>query len=192
MSRTTMIAAESLEDIRYAAITKERSAAQVYRDLRDRYGDDQLKAPPLRTVQRWYKRFAPAEDTARWALEDSDPGDARHVLAVLREFPYWAAPDQNTLSVALADWVSRVAEAAPTLPYGGVAIVALAYRHNLAPKPDLDLFLAVRPWESEQRSEEYRNLMARNHHTRVPPIIQKAQWGAINAREARATVGGER
>lgn len=171
MPRRPEVDPNSLETIRRAAVTRERSAAQVYHDLKDRYGDDQLKAPPLRTVQRWYKRFAPVEDTAAWALEDSEPADARHVLAVLREFPYWAAPDENTLSVALADWIARVAEAAPTLPYDWVGMVALAYRHDLAPRGDLDLFLASRCWESRERSDEYNSVIAAGY-AKVPTSLR--------------------
>ncbi|MHB0874506.1 MAG: hypothetical protein ACYC5O_00535 [Anaerolineae bacterium] len=164
MSRGPKVAVD-VETVISVLAGEGKTAGQIEEYLsRDPLYNDRL--PGLRTIQRIVKAARETDPSGPWTLEDSNPEDAQHVLGVLRFYHGW--PGKALVTKDLADWIGRVARAAPTLPYRWVGRIALAYLHTAKGQTrDLDQFLAFRPWESQERGLVY-NAYTTGGGARVP------------------------
>jgi hypothetical protein len=141
-------------------VEEEFGPSQIQRELeRNRafYG----RVPSLSTITRLVREAKRTDPSDPWTLPEADPEEARLVLEVL---PYiiestdgraWPTRD-------LAERLTRVRLAAPSIPPRQNYILARLYQHHEALGIDsrvLDLWLAVGAWESDSAARRFLQLL---------------------------------
>lgn len=151
-------------------VIEQRSPSQIYEYLsgQERFAD---RMPSLRTIQRLVKEMEPPDPTEEWRLADTEPEDARLVLDVLAAVTV-KTRGRARLTRATAEWVIRVRRAAPTLDPFEAYLYAREYRareERRGDTRDLDLYLALAPWDSEDARRDYEALLNEG-------ITTSSQW----------------
>lgn len=121
---------------------------------------DYLKDHPLqlRTVQRIVASLTPRDTSAPWTLKDADPGDARSILDMLAWLIEYTEGRKTTVSKAEAEWILRLAKAAPDLPAQMVWNLTRAYLlagEDEAKLAEIDHLVAFAPWRGKDGTARY-------------------------------------
>ena len=162
--RKTRLPAEVLtriEDWALKGFTAQQIATQLDKD--ESFGKYGVPFE-LKTIQRHVKSLTPRDTSGRWSLGDADPDDARTVLDVLSAVIVASEGRITTFTIDEADWVLRVAKAAPGLRPFTVWATARFYmlrKANGEPTSDLDAFLAFAPWQSSEAGLHYMAAIAK-------------------------------
>ncbi len=142
------------------------------------------RVPTLRTIER-YARSAPMnreESDEAWRPVDADYNEAALVLPVLG-YVIWSTDGRiKSITKREAEWIAHVLRMVPELAQpdrdskGGIPgmslavfLIALDYAEREStgePTEELDLFLALGPWRSDEAREHYSELVERGF---VPP-----------------------
>lgn len=154
-------------------VLKGYSPSQIYKHLEAQKCFKPM--PTLRTIQRMVKEIAPPDLSEEWSLADAEPEDARFVLDLLAVLTR-VSEGRTTLSRAMAEWALKVRKAAPSLPIYRTYEFAMEYRRQMEQREstrDLDLFLALTPWESTDDADAYENLL---HLGVMQPPLYLGRW----------------
>ncbi len=135
-----------------------------------KFGEDRV--PTLRTIQRTVRALSREDGDAEWAPTLAPPEEARLVLPVQGAVIDYTNGRIASLTVSEAEWISRVRQMVPDLASGdedrGIVwekilpwMLATEYiqRERLnQPTDDIDLYLALAPWRSDEARERYKKL----------------------------------
>jgi hypothetical protein len=114
--------------------------------------------PNLRSIQRRVKELSPPDASGPWDWRISDGANTEAILSVLSVVINLTQGRKTSFTNREAALVSKVHQAAPTLPDTLVYITVcdLLRRENQGRSiEDIDCWLAFRPWESLARFEQY-------------------------------------
>jgi len=146
-----------------------------------------------RTVERIAKEYRATDESPPWTVEDSDPEDAKLILAWLAnmiEVSLVVYRQDRRLTKAEAFWHLHIHRIAPDLGRLQAGVLAALYRIRSAKRGDtteLDTYLAFAPWRSLEARERYTKIVEAG---RVHPITmwdtmveRVSPWGAIEAKD---------
>ena len=146
-----------------------------------------------RTVERMAKEYRAPDESSPWTVEDSEPEDAKLILAWLAniiEGGFVVYRQDRRLTKAEAFWYLQIRRIAPDLSFVRAGIVANLYRIRSTKRGDtteLDTYLAFAPWRSLEARERYTKIVESG---RVHPITmwdtmveRVSPWGAIEAKD---------
>lgn len=153
-----------------AVARPDRSAASVHAQLLEEFPslDGERDAISLRTVERHLPRLR--DRSGPWSLRPDEPKPGA-VLRVLAAISRGLGSDDHPIAYRTyltereVAWIRVIAEACPLLGPIDSWIAAQLYiaREQGGRRPaDLDLFLAMRPWESQAATDAYEKTAARN------------------------------
>lgn len=111
-----------------------------------------------RTIQRRLNRLRVERETdgsEPWTLQSSDPDDLATLLEMQAAL---LIDDWPPLTERQADMVLRVRRAAPTLSSRHTHFLALDYLNRPEMRRDIEIYLALRPWESDDRHTRWLEL----------------------------------
>ena len=153
MSRGPQVSAEVVRTVRGLLLEGIDSKAQIYRYLEEKTELIDAGGRPSRsTIERLVDRLKPADPSDPWSFAkatEEDPDNAGKTLEAVVAI-YRATDGRVWLTTALADWITRIRAAAPTVPPAWAYVLAFSYRTFGAQKKDtrcLDVMLASRAWE---------------------------------------------
>mgnify|MGYP006966873253 CR=1 FL=1 len=146
-----------------------------------------------RTVERMAKEYRAPDESPPWTVEDSDPEDAKLILAWLAniiEGGFVVYRQDRRLTKAEAFWYLQIRRIAPDLSFVRAGIVANLYRIRAAKEAsteELDAYLGFAPWRGAEALERYKEMVGAGW---VKPITmwdsmveQVSPWGAIEAKD---------
>lgn len=148
------------------------------------------RLPTLRTIERIVKDLAPDDGTGPWKLGDSGPEDTTIVLRTIAALALGSEKHSRIyepLTRREAEWVVRVARAAPDLPPGWpvwrLARMYLGHEQRNMPTRPVDFYVAMAPWRGERERVTYLEAIAEAGIPKVPDMTQ----GNIFKVQARET-----
>jgi len=144
-------------------------------ELDPRFAD---RAPSLRTVQRYVKKFTAKDTSEPWTWAEADGEEAALVLPVLGAVMERTEGRVTHFTKEQAKWVAKVRGAAPDLDAWYAWGVAMAYRvaaeeGGEADRASLDALLAFAPWRSLEATERFLQWAGRHraHWFSLPRFI---------------------
>jgi hypothetical protein len=167
------------------------SAPAIWRELEDAHV---VGRPALRTVQRVVRELQLDTDSAPWSLLDADFDEAELVPPVLAAIILVTSADVSTITRAEAAAVARVRRAAPTLDLYASFLVARLYlvaqeHANDRLKLELDLYLGLQPWRSQELLDAYERTGATLGFSERSPFHQYAVVPLFDTDSEDATHG---
>jgi hypothetical protein len=126
--------------------------AQIEEFLRRQPKFARLRMPTSRTIQRLVAASRPTDASKPWTLAEAEGDDARYVLETLACVIESTAGQIGTVSEAEADWIVKLARAAPGLPplaRWRIGRLYLARGSQGQPTDALDALLAFSPWSDD-------------------------------------------
>ena len=167
------------------ALTTDWNAAQIFEDLRRRFGERD-KFPIKRTIERLVKEYRATDKSQPWTVEESDPQDAKLILEWLASFNGFG----RGITKAEAFWHLKLQRIAPDLSFVRAGILANLYRIRVAKEAsteELDSYLGFAPWRGAEALERYKQMVGAG---RVKPMVmwdtmveRVSPWGAIEAKD---------
>lgn len=149
---------------------KDKSPAEIYRDMlrQDEFKD---RCPKKRTVERIVAELRAKDESPTWSIGDSDPEDAKLVLASLEHIVSNSFGRATTVSKAEAEWIIRIQKIAPDLSQFRAQVLAHLYRIRKSKKAstaELELYLALAPWRDREKLEKYMELV---NEGKIKPMV---------------------
>jgi len=142
--------------------------------------------PGIKTIRRRIRAYrAAAEESPRWNLFSSEPED----VALLTDVQAWLLADKFApMTEKQADAVLRVRRAAPSLWRTHAHHVARMYLDQPDARPAIELFLGMRPWESDKNLRHWREVVGEGAVSHEPHLDALAHPIVIVARAPRKLV----
>jgi hypothetical protein len=99
-------------------------------------------------VRKWVRSWG-QDSSGPWGIRSSDPETSREVLAVIAELVDAGIPAAQSLTIAEAELIGRLAVVVPDMPKDAMYLWARQFivaESTGGPTADLMTFLAFRPW----------------------------------------------
>jgi hypothetical protein len=143
-----------------------------------------LDLPDLRTVQRYVRQFRYGDAGDPWTLPSTECDGSAVVLAVLGEVIRRTEGRVTQITKGLASWIRSVQGAAPDLDLWSTYLMARLYLNRAeqgVPATDLDHYLALSPWRSQNDLSAYERAVAGEQVVRAPLAMNFASRVVIAA-----------
>lgn len=200
MQRSKLPSGEIEDRLEYYATQTNWTAKQIHKQITEDFPNRGMDIPALRTVQERVKRLRVRDTSGRWVFAEADPGEAGPVLESIAAVIEQTDGRIRQVTRAEAAWITRLANARPTLPAYERWFLARFYLTRTAnndPVGDLDSYLAFAPWESPEARERYVTAIEEGWIQSGPAALHTAlshpgaTWRTEDGKSYPATIGAQ-